>query len=94
MPVKDEDTDWIVYHILSTGGPKTTASLVDETGLPAGDISASLFRLSSNLLIDSREGTYDVLSIPEMLLRCQCRHDVGSPVTIENGVVKVKNSGQ
>ena len=94
MPVKDEDLDWIVYHILSSEGAKTEASLARETGFPAGDISASLLRLSSNLLIECRDGSYDVLSIPEMMFRCQCRYGQDIPVIIENGVVKVKKTEQ
>ena len=94
MPVKDEDLDWIVYHVLSNGGVKTEESLVRETGLPAGDVSASLTRLKSNLLIDCRDGNYDVVSIPEMLFRCQCRYEQGMPVVIEDGVIKVKKPEQ
>ncbi len=93
MPVKDEDIDWIVYHILSNGGAKTEESLVRETGLPAGDIVGSLTRLKSNLLIECRNGTYDILSIPEMLFRCQCRHGQDIPVIIEDGVIKAKKTG-
>ena len=93
MPVKDEDIDWIVYHILSNGGAKTEESIVRETGLPAGDISASLIRLKSNLLIECRDGNYDVISIPEMLFRCQCRYGQDIPIVIEDGVIKVKKTG-
>ncbi len=94
MPVKDEDLDWIVYHILSDKGAKTEESLVRETGLPAGDIEASLQRLKTGLLIDCRDGCYDVISIPEMLHLCHCRHGENSPVVIENGVIKVKKPEQ
>lgn len=92
MAVKDEDLDWIIYHILSVRGAKTEESLVGETGLPTGDIRASLTRLELNLLIECRSGTYDILSIPEMLFRCQCRHGQDSPVIIEDGVIKVKKT--
>ena len=94
MPVKDEDLDWIIYHVLSNGGAKKEEALVRETGLPAGDVSASLTRLKSNLLIDCRDDTYDVVSIPEMLFRCQCRYEQDMPVTIENGVINVKKPEQ
>jgi transcription initiation factor IIE alpha subunit len=94
MPVKDEDLDWIVYHVLSNGGVKTEESLVRETGMPTGDISASLSRLKSSLLIDFRDGNYEVISIPEMLFRCQCRYSTDIPVVIEDGVVKVKKPEQ
>ncbi|MEI7434890.1 MAG: MarR family transcriptional regulator [Methanomicrobiales archaeon] len=93
MPVKDEDLDWIVYHILSDKGAKTDESIIRETGLPAGDICASLSRLKSNFLIECRDGNYDILSIPEMLFRCQCRYGQDSPVVIEDGVIKVKKTG-
>jgi hypothetical protein len=94
MPVKDEDLDWIVYHILSDTGAKTEEAIVGETGFPAADISASLTRLKSNLLIECRDGTYDVLSIPEMLFRCQCRYETDSPVIIEDGIIKIKKPEQ
>jgi len=90
MPVKDEDLDWIVYHILSNGGAKTEVSIVRETGFSAEDIRASLIRLKLNLLIECRDGNYDVISIPEMLFRCQCRYGQDIPVVIEDGVIKVK----
>jgi hypothetical protein len=94
MPVKDEDLDWIVYHILSNEGAKTQDSLVRETGFPAVDICASLARLKSNLLIECREGLYDVLSITEMMFRCQCRYAQDFPVVIDGGVIKVKKPEQ
>ncbi|MCU0629573.1 MAG: MarR family transcriptional regulator [Methanoregulaceae archaeon] len=94
MPVKDEDLDWIVYHYLSDTGAQTEEAIVRETGLPAGDIHTSLTRLKVNLLIECRDGLYDVLSIPEMLFRCQCRYEKESPVIIENGVIKVKKTEQ
>jgi len=94
MPVKDEDLDWIVYHILSDTGAKTEEAIVRETGFPAADIRASLTRLESNLLVGCRDGTYGVLSIPDMLFRCQCRYATDSPVTIEDGVIKVKKPEQ
>lgn len=94
MPVKDEDIDWLVYHALSSGGPKTEEELVQETGLASHDVTASLVRLKSNFLIDCRESSYDILSIPEMLFRCQCRYSQETPVFIEDGVVKVKKPEQ
>jgi hypothetical protein len=94
MPVKDEDLDWIVYHVLSGKGAKTEETIVRETGFPAGDIRASLTRMESNLLIECREGNYDVLSIPDMLFRCQCRYAKDSPVVIEDGVIRVKKPEQ
>jgi hypothetical protein len=93
MPVKDEELDWIVYHILSNGGAKTEESIIRETGLPPGDISSSLSRLKLNLLIECRDGNYDILSIPEMLFRCQCRYGQDIPLVVEDGVIKVKKTG-
>jgi hypothetical protein len=94
MPVKDEDLDWIVYHILSNGGAKTEVSIGPVTGFSAEDIRASLIRLKLNLLIECRDGNYEVISIPEMLFRCQCRYSTDIPVVIEDGVVKVKKPEQ
>jgi hypothetical protein len=93
MPVKDEDLDWMVYHILSNG--KTTEeSIVRETGFSPGDIKESLNRLKSNLLIDCKGDSYDILSIPEMLFRCQCRYEKDTPLVIDNGIIKVRKPEQ
>jgi hypothetical protein len=94
MPVKPEDFDSEVYHILSAGKGSTPEALAEETGCPREAVNESLRRLLSYLLIDYSGGKYQALSVPEMLLRCQCRFAADLPFIIEDGVIKPKKPEQ
>ena len=94
MPVKPEDLDWRVYHLLSAGMAADEEALARETGCPPGEVRDSLDRLVSYSLIARTDGNYQVLSIQEMALLVQCRYSSDLPLIIEDGVVKARKPEQ
>ena len=91
MPVKDEDVDWRIYRIISSGNGMTEESIICKAGLPEPEVRASIARLRSYFLVDFRDGIYDILSIPEMFFRNQVKHGKEMPFVVENGVIRVKD---
>jgi len=90
--MKDEDADWLIYH-LTARSPSTTADgLAQESGLDLPVVEKSLERLERNLLIEHKEGRVRVLSINEALLLCQIKHTKDLPYTIENGVIRERKT--
>lgn len=90
LQVKDEDTDWLIYHLIPTDAPVTPEWLAEQSGLDRSAVAASLRRLEQGFMIELRDGNVGILSISEALLRCQVRYDTSLPFTIENGVVREK----
>ena len=92
--MRDEELDGQVYHLLA-GSPGTDepaiAALLHAT---SEEIGRSLERLESALLVEKGPSGLRVLSIPEMILRCQARYDPECPFTMDNGVIRVKTTGE
>jgi len=91
--MKEEELDWQIYHILAGNHGMDEHSLA---GLLQGSpeaIHESFLRLQKSLLIEDSPGGAQVLSIPEMILRCQAKYDTKCPFTFEGGVIRAK-SGQ
>lgn len=88
--MKEEDQDWLIYHLLADTGPAGVEDLSDRAGIAPDKVEESLRRLEKLLLVQRKEREYSVLSLQEMLIRCQCRYDPGLPYEIENGVIKMK----
>jgi hypothetical protein len=86
--VREEDLDWLVYHLLLESGLQESGRLAVRAGCLETELAASLARLESSFLI-VREGTcYRVLSAPEFMLASQARHDPSAPFVIEGGVIR------
>jgi predicted ArsR family transcriptional regulator len=88
--VKEEDQDWLIYHLLADPGHSGVKDLADRAGIAPGKVEESLRRLEAQLLVQRKGEEYWVLSLQEMMIRCQCRYDPGLPYEIENGVIKMK----
>jgi len=86
--VKEEDADWVIYHLLVQEPSISVEGLVTASGLDACVIDASLERLERYLLIERTEGKLRVLNFGEALIRCQVKYSQDLPYTIENGVIK------
>lgn len=90
IQVKDEDVDWMIYHLVAQKSKSTADELVTASGIAAPEVTGSLERLVHYLLIERDGDTFRALSISEALLKCQIKNIRDSPVTIENGVIKMR----
>lgn len=88
--MKEEDLDWRVYHLLVYDPCQSPEALAAQAGCSSAEVSQSLRRLMESGLIEEESGGCRILSIQEMLLRCQARYDRSSPFVIEGGVLRMK----
>jgi len=88
--VKDEDADWLIYHLLPQDTAITPEEIQRLSGLDAKAVGESLARLEQYLLVVRPEGKVRVLSVGESLVACQVKYDQSLPYTIENGVIKAR----
>jgi hypothetical protein len=86
--MKEEDTDWLIYHLIVKEPAITVEGLVVQSGLDLGAVNASLERLERYLLIGRDGGKQRVLNFGESLIHCQIKYSDDLPYTIENGVIK------
>jgi biotin operon repressor len=92
--VKEEDLDWRVYHLLVHDPCQSPEALAAKAGCSSAEVIQSLNRLEESGLIEEGSGGCRVLSVQEMLLRCQARYDQSSPFIIEGGVIRVKKGSE
>jgi len=90
--VKEEDADWLIYHLIVNEPSISVEGLVTASGLDPCIVDASLKRLERYLLIDMTEGKLRVLNFGEALIRCQIQYSKDLPYTIENGVIKERKT--
>jgi len=88
--VKEEEIDWIVYHQIDRIGPAPDEKIIDVTGFSPPQVAASLERLKKNFLVAEGPEGWRILSIQESMVRCQFAYTEGFPLTIENGVIRVR----
>ncbi len=86
--MKDEDTDWVVYHLIAQEPGITAEGLVDKSGLDGAIVAASLDRLDRSFLINRTGTQVRVLSVGEAMVKCQAKYDTTLPYIIEDGVIK------
>lgn len=89
--VREEDLDWKLYHILAADPSKGEEELAAIACVSSDTIRSSLERLVAAYLLERVETGYRVLTIQEMLLRCQAKYDKSCPFFLENGVLKMKS---
>jgi hypothetical protein len=90
--VKEEDADWVIYHLIVKEPSISAEGLVTASGLESCVVDASLKRLERYLLIEQTDGKLRVLNFGESLLRCQIQYSKDLPYTIENGVIKERKT--
>jgi hypothetical protein len=88
--MKEEDIDWIIYHLLVQVKTASPDELAAQSGLDLSLVILSLQRLEHNLLVKFADDRARVLNISETLILCQMKYDTNLPYTIENGVIKPK----
>jgi hypothetical protein len=86
--VKEEDADWLIYHLIVNEPTITMERLVVLSGLDSVTMNASLERLERYLLIERNGEKLRALNFGESLVRCQVKYSDDLPYTIENGVIK------
>jgi hypothetical protein len=91
--MRDEDLDWEIYHALLDGKARTAAALA-ACGYDPGIVEASLCRLEKALLIERSGDAVRPLSFEEAILLCQVKNERDCPLVLENGVIRVKTSGE
>ncbi len=90
--MKEEDADWVIYHLMVKEPSITAEDLVTASGLDPCIVDASLKRLERYLLIERTEGKLRVLNFGEALIRCQIKYSQDLPYTMENGVIKERKT--
>jgi len=88
--VKDEEVDWDIYHRITIGEVDTVAAVQHVTGYSKAAVIASVERLKWYLLITESDGCLKPLELSEMLFACSIRYTQDLPVTIDNGVIKLR----
>jgi hypothetical protein len=86
--VKEEDADWLFYHLIVNEPAITLERLVVLSGLDSVTMNASLERLERYLLIERDGEKLRALNFGESLIRCQIKYSDDLPYTIENGVIR------
>jgi len=82
--MKEEDLDWEVYHLIVADPTRDVGFLAAYLHCSPDDIRGSFGRLERALLIEREEGgRVHILSVQEILLRCQARYSRDFPFVIE-----------
>jgi hypothetical protein len=88
--VKDEDIDWMIYHIIAREPLVTIEKITAVSGLDAPAAESSITRLQQALLVERTESSVRVLSFGESLIKTQVKYSDDFPIIFENGVIKEK----
>lgn len=92
--MKDEEVDWIIYHIITGKTPCTAGDLAEQTGFSDGTVESSVQRLLKAMLVAREEGgAIKALSLHEFFLLSEARFAEDCPFTIEDGVIRPRNRG-
>ena len=92
IKMKDEDTDWLVYHLVAQQPSWTKDGLVSMSGLDMAVVEKSLERLERTLLLERKDDRVRVLAVGEALLLCQIKNAKDLPYSIENGVIRERRN--
>jgi hypothetical protein len=88
--VKEEDVDWLVYHIIAREQAISFDDLKTACGFSAPELEASVIRLERALLVGRSEGEVRVLSFGESLILCQVKYSDDLPFIIKDGMIREK----
>jgi len=88
--VKEEDTDWFVYHRIPEHGEIEEGALAQVCCLDAAVVAGSLSRLERSCLVERCSGKVRMLTFGEALIKNQFKYEEDLPYVIENGVIKAR----
>lgn len=89
--MRDEDLDWCLFALLEQAGDLPVTTLISRSGLAAEQVIPSIERLTNLHMVEHADGVVHLIPIGQMRLENICRYSNDFPVTIENGVVRVKD---
>jgi len=92
--MKEEELDWQVYHMLVEDADRQAGVLAALLGCSLDDIQRSMKRLESAMLLECTPSGVRILSVPEMMLRCQARYDRNCPFSITGGVIRPRSGSR
>jgi hypothetical protein len=92
--MKEEDRDWIIYHLAIRTAHSRFGDLVRESGFSEDLVRDSVSRLEKNFLVEVAGDKIRGLSVGESLVRCQCRYMEDSPVSFEDGIIRARRKGE
>ncbi len=88
--VKEEDADWIIYHLVAQKDSITTEELIAVSGMDAETVRASLARLERYLLIECSGNSARAVTAGEAILKCQIKNTPDPRFEIVDGVIKAR----
>jgi len=91
--VRAEEYDWIIYHVITGDKSCIADEICEKSGFSREQVEESLARLMDTHLVECRGDQYRACSLEEFLITSQLNQDPFSDIFIENGVVKVKQTG-
>ncbi len=90
IQVKEEDADWIIYHLVAQQDSITTEELITVSKMDADTVRASLARLERYLLIECSGNSVRAVTIGEAILKCQIKNSMDPRFDIVNGIIKAR----
>ena len=88
--MKEEDIDWIIYHLIAQKETITVEELIVASEMDADAVHASLARLERSLLIERSGVSVRAVTIGEAILKCQIKNTVDPRFEIVDGILKIR----
>jgi len=88
--VKEEDADWIIYHLITEKETITAEELTVASEMDADTVHASLARLERSLLVERSGASFRAVTIGEAILKCQIKNTLDPRFEIVDGVIKAR----
>jgi hypothetical protein len=88
--VKEEDADWIIYHLIAQKETTTAEELIVASEMDADAVHAALARLERSLLVECSDTSFRAVTIGEAILKCQIKNTMDPRFEIVDGILKVR----
>jgi hypothetical protein len=88
--VKEEDADWIIYHLITEKETITAEELIVASEMDADIVHASLARLERSLLVEHSGASVRAVTIGEAILKCQIKNTIDPRFEIVDGIIKAR----
>jgi len=88
--VKEEDADWIIYHLITEKETITAEELTVASEMDADTVHASLARLERSLLVERSGASVRAVTIGEAILKCQIKNTLDPRFEIVDGIIKAR----